>query len=50
VIEGGGFLSKGLINLLCSDDDKMLDRGSLIPKDLNKPEIIKFSENLYDLF
>lgn len=49
-IEGGGFLSNGLINLICSEDGRKIERGPLIPKDTTKPEIIKFSENLYELY
>jgi hypothetical protein len=49
-IEGGGFLSNGLINLICSEDGMKIERGPLIPKDTTKPEIIKFSENLYELY
>jgi hypothetical protein len=42
-IEGGGFKSNGLINLICSADDRKLDRGQLIPKDPSTKDIIKFS-------
>ena len=42
-IEGGGFISKGLINLICDEEGKKLDRGPLIPKDPNTKNIIKFS-------
>lgn len=49
-IEGGGFKSNGLINLICSDDKRKLDRGPFIPKDPSTKDIIKFSENLYDLY
>jgi hypothetical protein len=49
-IEGGGFVSKGLINLICDGEGKKLDRGSLIAKDPNTKNIIKFSENLFELY
>lgn len=42
-IEGGGFVSKGLINLICDAEGKKLDRGQLIPKDPKTKDIIKFS-------
>ena len=55
-VEGGGFINRGLINLICSEpaveggEGKKLDRGKLIPKDPNTSPIIKFSEELYELY
>lgn len=43
-------MSKGLINLICDGEQRKLDRGPLIPKDPNTKDIIKFSENLYELY
>lgn len=54
-VEGGGFLSHGLVNLICSEPEedsegKKLERGDLIPKDPNSPQTLKFTEDLYDLY
>ena len=49
-VEGGGFISLGLVNLICSEDGRKLERGVLVPKDPNQKPIIKFSEDLYELY
>ena len=54
-IEGGGFISNGLINLICSEpvegkEGRKIERGPLIPKNPDTPATLKFAESLYDLY
>ena len=54
-VEGGGFESNGLVNLICTEGDegkegRKIERGALIPKDPYKPQTLKFAENLYELY
>lgn len=54
-VEGGGFKSHGLINLICSEgvdgmEGRKLERGAMIPKNPDLPQTLKFAEDLYELF